>query len=123
MTIVTPTPNRRFRRLDSAALTGAYRQADPNAVVFMAGDLDMASREHWFDVCVAAPGRQVVVDLTATTFMDCSGYSALTAARRIIEGRGGTLTWQGANGEPARLLTLLGSAHAHVRGSNGAGVA
>jgi hypothetical protein len=73
MTTRTPTPNRRFGRLDSAALTGAYRPADPNAVVFMAGDLDMASKEHWFNVCVGAPGRQVVVDLSATTFMDCSG--------------------------------------------------
>ena len=78
----------------------------PDVVPFD-GDLDGSSRERCFDACVAATGPHVHVDLAATAFMDCGGYSALTSARQVIEGRGGRLTWRGAAGEPARLLTLI----------------
>ena len=64
---------------------------------------------------VAATGTHVQVDLAATTFMDCGGYSALVAARQVIEGRGGTLTWRGATGGPARLLTLIRMIHRPAR--------
>ena len=84
-------------------------------VVSIGGDLDESSRERCFEACVAAAGTHVHVDLGATTFMDCGGYSALIAARQVIEGRGGTLTWRGATGEPARLLTLIRKLHRPAR--------
>jgi anti-anti-sigma regulatory factor len=76
-------------------------------VVFIFGDLDLASRERCYDASVAAVETHVHVDLGAMTFMDCGGYSAFIRARQVVEGRGGTLTWRGATGQPARLLALI----------------
>lgn len=81
----------------------------------ISGDLDLSSRDGCYDACVATTGADVQVDLSATTFMDCAGYSALTTARRVVEADGGTLTWQGAGGEPARLLGLVAAPHRPVR--------
>jgi anti-anti-sigma regulatory factor len=82
------------------------RSADPTTTVFVVGDLDLASGDHWYDECVAS-GPGVLVDLGAATFMDCRGYAALTAARRVIEARGGTLVWRGATSGPAHVLEMV----------------
>jgi anti-anti-sigma regulatory factor len=84
----------------------ACRSADPTTTVLVVGDLDLESGDHWYDECVAG-GPGVLVDLGATTFMDCSGYAAITAARRVIEARGGTLVWRGATSEPALVLEMV----------------
>jgi anti-anti-sigma factor len=79
----------------------------PTTVASLSGDLDFASRNPCFDACVAG-GDVVDIDMAALTFMDCSGYGGLIAARLVLEGRGGSLTLRNAHGQPARLLTLLG---------------
>ena len=93
-------------------LTPAQACCDPHrtVVVSIVGDLDLATRESWYDACVTAVGPHVHVDLGATTFMDCCGYSALTAARHVVEARGATLTWHSAHGEASRLLQLIATA-------------
>lgn len=76
-------------------------------MVCMAGELDLATRDEAFDACSTCLGVDVVLDLSSLTFMDGSGYRAILAARRVLEGQGRTLTLRGAVGEPARLLDLL----------------
>ncbi|MGZ4790460.1 MAG: STAS domain-containing protein [Ilumatobacteraceae bacterium] len=49
----------------------------------------------------------VVVDMTDLTFIDCCGYGALIAARRILTDLGGSLTMRNPADQPAFLLELL----------------
>jgi anti-anti-sigma factor len=76
-------------------------------VVALTGDLDGATRQVAYDACVASESRDIVVDLGAVSFMDCSGYGALMSARAELRKRGGSLTLRNARGEPARLLLLI----------------
>jgi anti-anti-sigma factor len=77
-------------------------------VVRFVGDLDLLSRRVANRACLDGDHIDVVVDLTATTFMDCCGYGGLVAVRLVLEQRGGTLTLRNQAGQPARLLDLLG---------------
>ncbi len=77
--------------------------------VSVGGDIDLGTRSAVLSACVADDSRDVVVDLHATTFIDCGGYGALVAARRELEDRGGSLRWSAPTGQPARFLALLGS--------------
>jgi anti-anti-sigma factor len=63
----------------------------------------------------------VVIEMSALTFMDCCGYAGLVAARRVLEERGGSLTFSNQEGQPARLLVMLGAVDAvRAMESNGA---
>ena len=75
--------------------------------VHLAGELDIATRDLVHRVCVGSDHRDVAVDLGQTTFMDCSGYGGLVAARLELERRGGSLTLRNPAGQPAGLLSLL----------------
>lgn len=92
----------RVRLSLSVATDGGLR------TVSVGGDIDLGTRSAVHSACVADDSREVVVDLHTTTFLDCSGYGALVAARRELEGRGGSLRWFGPTGQPARFLALLG---------------
>jgi anti-anti-sigma factor len=81
-------------------------------VVALTGELDIATRQVAYDACVASESSDIVVDLGAVSFMDCSGYGALMAARSEFQRRGGSLTLRNARGEPARLLLLIDEGHA-----------
>lgn len=76
-------------------------------VVALAGELDIATRQVAYDACVASENQDIVVDLGAVSFLDCSGYGALMAARAELRRRGGSLTLRNVRGEPARLLLLI----------------
>ena len=76
-------------------------------VLCVTGELDLASRDVMLQTCVESDHRTVVVDLAELTFMDCAGYGALMAARRVLEQRDGSLTLADAMGEPLRLLALI----------------
>ena len=77
--------------------------------VKVVGDIDVATRSTLHAACTADDGCDVMVDLRATTFIDCGGYGALVAARRDLEARGGSLSWFGPSGQPQRFLQLLGA--------------
>lgn len=83
---------------------------DGGSVVSLAGALDLATKDCCYDAVVTTVGSHVRVDLTGLTFVDCSGYGALTAARDVLEHRGDTLTWGGAIGQTARFFHLVGAA-------------
>ena len=107
---------------DLGSSTSTLQQAEPSldldvvrrtvprtqVVVALTGELDLATRQVAYDACVASESRDVVVDLGALSFMDCSGYGALMAAVSVLRSRGGSLTLRNVQGEPARLLLLIG---------------
>ena len=76
-------------------------------VLNLSGELDLLSGPE-LDAAVARSARPtVVVDMTATTFMDCAGYRSLATAEHALQARGGSLQIRNQVGQPARLLTLL----------------
>jgi stage II sporulation protein AA (anti-sigma F factor antagonist) len=77
-------------------------------VVHLAGEVDLATRDTVRSWCAMGGMREVIVDLSAVTFVDCSGYGALVDARLTAFGRGTTLMLKGATGEPLALLQLVG---------------
>lgn len=76
-------------------------------VVYLDGELDVANRGLVLLTCAAVEHRTVTADLSRLTFMDCTGYSGMVAARLVLEARGGSLTLDHITGQPLRLLTLL----------------
>ena len=76
-------------------------------VVGLAGELDLATRNLALSACTVGDHRSVVVDLAEVTFMDCGGYGAFVAARKILEGRGSSFDLRHPAGQPARLLALI----------------
>jgi anti-anti-sigma factor len=75
--------------------------------VHVTGELDIATRDLVHRACLAGGHLVVAVEMADTTFMDCSGYGGLVAARLDLERRGGSLTLRGPTGQPAALLALL----------------
>ena len=76
-------------------------------VVELAGELDLAARDHVLAGCLGGGDRDVAVLLDRVNFMDCAGYGALCGARNEVAARGHSLTLHGATGSAARLLSLL----------------
>jgi anti-anti-sigma factor len=81
--------------------------ANGHRVVRLAGELDIATRDLVRRTCLDGTDLTVVVDMTDLTFIDCCGYGALIAARRILTDLGGSLTMRNQAGQPAFLLSLL----------------
>lgn len=76
-------------------------------LVALAGELDLDSGPAAIEACAAVGHRDVRVDLSGLTFMDCAGYDALAASASILEGRGGSVELVDPVGVPRRLLALL----------------
>lgn len=81
--------------------------AHDTVMVDVTGEVDLASRDQLVSVATAGGHPSVVIDLAGCTFMDCSGYSALVAARLAIEADGRSLTVTGQTGQPARLFDVI----------------
>lgn len=76
-------------------------------IVQIDGELDVATRGLVRHACLTGRRTEVVVEMAETTFMDCSGYGSLVAARRILRRHGGSLTLRNQSGQPAELLAML----------------
>ncbi|MEO8267518.1 MAG: STAS domain-containing protein [Ilumatobacteraceae bacterium] len=76
-------------------------------IVEIDGELDVATRGLVREACLTGRRTEVVVEMAETTFMDCSGYGSLVAARRILSRHGGSLTLRNQTGQPAELLAML----------------
>ena len=70
--------------------------------VHLIGDLDLANRDSMTSICLGYNEPVLIVDMSGLTFMDCSGYGALVAARATLEQRGQTMNLVGATGQPPR---------------------
>lgn len=80
-------------------------------VITVNGEIDVltvpALRHVLFDPqVVIAP--QVVVDLSAVSFMDSVGIGALVAARRWLTGRGSSMVLVCGDNQPRRVLHMTG---------------
>ena len=88
---------------------------DDRLVVFLGGELDMDAREEATRDWAFSQICDVTVDLSGLSFMDCSGFGALVAARQILRGKGGSLSIRNcSSNHPARLLSLLEHCHDEV---------
>jgi anti-sigma B factor antagonist len=81
-------------------------------VVHISGELDVVTRNIVRRACLAGRRTAVVVEMSDMTFMDCSGYGGLVAARNDLQAHGGSLTLRNQAGQPAELLTMLESLEA-----------
>lgn len=64
------------------------------AVVELHGEIDLVAFQRTalaLDAVTAGPARTVVVDLSHTTFLDCSGLNLLMRARRRVKARNARL--------------------------------
>jgi anti-anti-sigma factor len=84
-------------------------------VVHVVGELDCATRDQLVTALTAGHQPAMTIDLGGITFMDCSGYAALVAARQVIESDGRSLAVTGQTGQPARLWKLI----AELEGGDG----
>ncbi|MEV4557873.1 STAS domain-containing protein [Kitasatospora sp. NPDC049285] len=71
-------------------------------------DLDTAPGLHRELARALTERREVVLDLSGVTFMDCAGLGALVRARNQAERCGARLVLRGAGGCVVRLLRLTG---------------
>jgi anti-anti-sigma factor len=89
------------------------RTEDDSANVMVVGEIDLRTSPQ-FRRCLllAAQGTNsaLVVDLSRTSFLDCSGLAALTAARDVLLARNQQLCLRGARGIVRKVLELGGLA-------------
>jgi anti-anti-sigma factor len=97
---------------DDVWLAMSSVSADGHRVVQVSGELDIVARDLVRQACLQGVDLAVVVDMTDLTFMDCTGYGALIAARRILTDLGGSLTIRNQAGQPAHLVSLLSALEA-----------
>lgn len=87
------------------------RIADDHVVVTLTGEIDVANADTVTRAFSEAASRGVPAgciccDLTAVTFIDSTGLTALVAARRACEERGIEMVLVGATGSVRRVLAL-----------------
>ncbi|WP_431676199.1 STAS domain-containing protein [Kitasatospora sp. KL5] len=80
------------------------------AIVAARGDIDLATAPRLRRVLARAlkTHRDVVLDLSEVTFIDCAGLGALVEARNLAGRRGGRLVLRGAGPCVVRLIRLTG---------------
>ena len=84
---------------------------DRTAVVAVDGEIDLGTagqlRDHLTD-CIRDETRDVVLDLSAVTFMDSTGLQVLIATQRRLEPLGGKLRLVGLRSGVAKVLKVTG---------------
>ncbi|WUV77600.1 STAS domain-containing protein [Streptomyces sp. NBC_01477] len=80
-------------------------------VLTLQGEIDLSTApgvSARLDAATARPGTELVVDLRAVTFMDCSGLSVLCRARERLLRGGGSVRLVVNDSAVLRLLRLTG---------------
>ncbi|MGW0811147.1 STAS domain-containing protein [Nonomuraea sp. NPDC002799] len=81
------------------------------AIIAVGGELDVTNYLELVDFAdaVLEPlSRQVVLELSGLTFMDCCGVRGILMCRDAVVKRGGALWIAAVHGNPARLLAITG---------------
>jgi anti-anti-sigma factor len=73
----------------------------------LSGELDIATGTDFALACATDEVEDLCVDISALTFMDCSGYRNVVAARLAHEARGGSVALRSATGQPKSLLRMI----------------
>ncbi|MEV0902079.1 STAS domain-containing protein [Actinoplanes sp. NPDC049802] len=83
---------------------------DGRVVVALAGECDLAAREHLTAVLLDAVHRSrvVLVDMARLTFIDSSGVHSLVTAHHAAKNSGGRVHVANATGPVAAVLELTG---------------
>ena len=81
--------------------------AGVSCTIRVVGELDLATRNRLFLACTAGNHQFTTVDMSRLTFMDCSGYAGIVAARHVVEADGRTLAVRGLIGQPQHLMDLI----------------
>lgn len=98
-------------RMNDSEFRVSVTRRGRHRIVRVGGELDIATRAQVRDACLSGRGNVVVVDMAKATFMDCSGYGGLVAARLMLQASGGSLTLRHQNGQPAQLLNMFVHVH------------
>ena len=77
-------------------------------VIVLRGELDVANADRVQHTLLAAESPLVVVDLSALTFIDSSGLTALVHAHDDLIGRGHRFELRGASNEVKRVFEITG---------------
>jgi len=85
-------------------------EVDGTAVVHVAGEIDLSVRAELARMLAqaCAGGRDVVVDVSRTTFMDSAGLHALVEARRSQIAAGWNLVLRNPSASVRGILTMAG---------------
>lgn len=107
--IPSRTPLRQVGNTSRELLRIAVRYASDTTVVELAGELDLATAR-LLDARLATLGDyrppQLVIDVTALTFCDCSGLGTLVRARNQAAADGGWLRLCGVAGTLSKLIRI-----------------
>ena len=85
----------------------AVEHCGPQTVLVVAGEIDMATRDQLREHLAPLHG-DVVVDLSAVTFLDSSGIATIVAQATRLADDGATLKLRRANAVVARVLHITG---------------
>lgn len=102
-----------MRRAEPPRMFMSTRRAEPGGSIrlIVAGELDLAGRDHFVTALDAAltDSRRVLLDLGALTFIDCACLAGLFAAARRSRLQGGQLVLFDLCGQVRKLLDLVGA--------------
>lgn len=85
-------------------------------VAILRGELDVANAARVQRMLEEVEGPVVIVDLSALTFIDSSGLTALVHAHNKILGRGHSFELRGASGSVQRVFEITGLSNLLVEG-------
>jgi anti-sigma B factor antagonist len=79
--------------------------------VVLVGEVDLTLAGEWepvFAMLAGSDPTDVILDLSAATFVDSSALGAFVRLHRTVFARGGEITMTGAEGTVARTISLAG---------------
>ncbi len=93
--------------MSSVVLRSEFVLSGSLALIAFRGELELSTAPRAGDqlhALLEAGARDVLVDLTETTFLDCAGVGALVEASRAAHARGGRLYVQRAQGQARQVI-------------------
>jgi anti-sigma B factor antagonist len=81
---------------------------DGRVVVAVAGEVDLATAPQLAECLLGITDRDVAVDLSAVSFLDSSGVSALVAGNKALTATGHSLRTFGEQDNVRRVLEITG---------------
>jgi anti-sigma B factor antagonist len=90
------------------SLTISSMAANGTRIVFVGGELDLATAPQLADFLAETDGANVILDLWDLSFVDSSGLRTPLNAHQRLEGEGKRLTLRFVHGAPWRVMQVLG---------------
>jgi anti-anti-sigma factor len=93
--------------MSNVPLKTTFSLTGPVALIAFKGELEIGTAPRvgaQLHALLEAGAREILVDLTETTFLDCAGMGALIEVAGIAHERGGRLYVFRAQGQPRQLI-------------------